>query len=246
MEQFVRIRPRALLTFLMLVFGPELCMAAQQCVILLHGLSRSASSMSSMATYLKKSNSNYIVINQSYPTTRKSINALANENVPSMVKQCQQHKPVKIHFVTHSMGGIVLRAYLHNHQPSKLGRIVMLAPPNHGSQLADLFHRNWFFKQIVGSAGQELTTYKSSTPNTLNQPLAYPVGIIAGNFSFNPFTKIIFHEDNDGKVAVSSTRINGMKDFIVLPVSHTFMAQNKLVMQEVAYFLQNGVFSKQA
>ena len=169
---------------------------------------------------------------------------MADEDVPSMVKKCQQYNPTKIHFVTHSIGGIVLRAYLQNHQLSNLGRIVMLAPPNHGSPLADLLHNNLLFKVIAGPAGQELTTYKSSTPNTLDQKVNYEVGIIAGNFSFNPFGKIFFHENNDGKIGVSSTRITGMKDFIVLPVSHMFMMSNTSVLQETLLFIQNGSFSR--
>ncbi len=161
-----------------------------------------------------------------------------------MVSQCQQYKPSKIHFVTHSLGGIVLREYLQGVHLPNLGRVVMLAPPNHGSQLADLLHRNLLFKLITGPAGQELTTSQSSTPNTLNQSVTYQLGIIAGNFSFNPFSKAIFHEDNDGKVSVSSARIKGMKDFIIVPVSHMFMTNSKLVQQEIVFFLQNGEFRR--
>ena len=215
---------------------------AQECVILLHALGRTPASMSLMAAHLRKEN--YIVINQYYPTTRKSISVLAENNVPEMVNQCQQHQPSKINFVTHSIGGIVLRHYLQNNQPVNLGRVVMLAPPNHGSKLADLLHNNWFFKQIIGPAGQELTTKKSTTLACLNKRITYPLGIIAGNYSFNPLMKFFFHEENDGKVPVSSTRLAGMKDFIVLPVSHAFMTHNKLVMLEVDSFLHQGSFKK--
>lgn len=236
----MRYRPLILSLLLFFVFVKN-C-TAQECVILLHALGRTSYSMSALASYLKKSD--YLVINQGYPTTRKSIKLLAEENVASMVNQCQQHQTTKINFVTHSVGGIVLRAYLQNHRVRHLGRIVMLAPPNHGSQLADLLRHNLIFQIIAGPAGQELTTDQSSIPNVLNQSVEYPVGVIAGNFSFNPLMKIIFHGDNDGKVAVSSTRLTGMKDFIVLPVSHTFMTRNRLVIQEVRHFLQQGTFSK--
>ena len=227
---------------LCLIFSTTSMATDQQCVILLHALARTTHSMSSMANYLQRSN--YIVINQDYPTTRKSIKSLANEDVPSMVRQCQQYNPSKIHFVTHSIGGIVLRAYLQDYQLPNLGLVVMLAPPNHGTQLADLLRHNLIYQVIAGPAGQELTTSQSSTPNALNQSVKYDVGIIAGNFSFNPLMKAFFHEDNDGKVPVSSTRIKGMKDFIVLPVSHMFMMSNAQVIKEVAYFLQNGSFDK--
>ena len=218
------------------------CIAAQECVILLHALGRSSYSMSSMAAYLTKAN--YIVINRSYPTTRKSIEALAEEDLGSMVRQCQTYKPTKINFVTHSMGGIVLREYLQKNTISNMGRVVMLAPPNHGSQLVDILKHNILFQIITGPAGQELTTSDSSTPNTLNQYVKYQMGIIAGNFSLNPLMRLVFHGENDGKVAVTSTHINGMQDFIVLSVGHTFMTKNNLVIKEVGHFLQHGHFDK--
>lgn len=216
--------------------------ASQDCVILLHGLARTKLSMSTMASYVRKMN--YIVINQEYPTTRRTIKELADKDVVSMVEKCNQYGPEKIHFITHSMGGIVLRAYLQDHHPSNLGRIVMLAPPNHGSQLADLLHHNLLFKMIAGPAGQELTTDFLSTSNQLIQSMKTETGVIAGTFSFMPLMKLFFHEDNDGKVPVSSTHIAGMNDFIALPVSHMFMMQNKSVMKEAVYFLQHGSFNK--
>ena len=217
-------------------------MAAQECVILLHALGRSSYSMSSMAAYLTKAH--YRVINQGYPTTRKSIEALAKDDLGSMVSQCQRYKPTNISFVTHSMGGVVLREYLQKNNMLNIGRVVMLAPPNHGSELADLFQHNLLFKIITGPAGQQLTTNRLSIPNALNQSVKYQVGVIAGNFSFNPLMRFVFHGENDGKVAVASTHIDGMKDFIVLSVSHTFMTKNRLVIKEVGHFLQNGHFDK--
>lgn len=218
------------------------CKAAeQQCVILLHGLGRTHHSMSSIEFMLKRQN--YFVVNEDYPSTKKSIEDLANQYIPLMIDQCLIHYSTRINLVTHSMGGIVLRKYLQNHEITQLSHIVMLAPPNHGSQLADLLHNNWMFKFIIGPAGQELTTYKTSVPNTLNHlNHHYQLGIIAGNFSLVPFNNLIFHEINDGKVTVSSTKLNTMKDFIVLPVGHTFMMNNSLVQQQILNFLNYGKF----
>ena len=215
---------------------------AKECVILLHGLARTPASMLIMASYLK--NENYIVINKDYPATRKEILTIAEINIKDMVNECQKYNSTKINFVTHSMGGLVLRAYLQNNHLANLGRVVMLAPPNHGSKLADKLHNNWFFKQILGPAGQDLKTDSASLAY-LNEPINYQVGIIAGNFSFNPLMKAFFQDENDGKVTVSSTKLRGMKDFMVLPVGHTFIMNNKLVLQEVSYFLQNGCFFRE-
>lgn len=228
--------------FLLCFFVISDGLASQDCIILLHGLARSKHSMSSMASYMRKMN--YIVVNQEYPTTKRSIKELAEKDVVSMVEACQQYKPKKIHFITHSIGGIILRAYLQDHQPQNIGRVVMLAPPNHGTPLANVLHRNALFKVIAGPAGQELTTDESSTPNRLSPTIKPETGVIAGTFSFMPLMKYFFHEENDGKVPVSSTHLTGMRDFLAMHVSHMFMMQNRSVMKEVAYFLEHGSFNK--
>lgn len=214
--------------------------AKQQCVILLHGLARSHYSMSQLASTLKLHN--YIVVNKDYPSTKKSVEELANQFIPAMINECLIYHPAHINFVTHSLGGIVLQQYLQKHKIPKLARIVMLGPPNHGSPLADILHDDWLFRIITGPAGQELTTQKNSVPNKLHLNNKYQVGIIAGNYSFTPFVNVLFHEENDGKVSVSSTQKDNMKDFIVLPVSHTFMMRNPLVKEQILYFLSYGKF----
>lgn len=218
------------------------CNAAQRdCVILLHGIGRSHRSMLSLASMLKSKN--YIVVNEDYPSTHETIESIANQYIPLMIHQCLINHSAHINFITHSMGGIVLREYLQNHDVPQLSHIVMLGPPNHGSQLADLLHNNLLYKFITGPAGQELTTYKTSMPNTLgNLNHQYQVGVIAGNFGLIPFNNYIFHEASDGKVAVSSTKMNSMQDFIVLHVSHTFMMGNALVQQQILNFLHDGKF----
>lgn len=226
--------------FLSLTLIPLTTYADRECVILLHGLARTSLSMAKLASFL--SHENYIVINQSYPSTQKSIEALAAQNIPTMVDKCLSNQVTSIHFVTHSMGGIVLRQYLATHRLPQLGRIVMLAPPNHGSVMADALHDYKLFRLILGPAALELTTANNSVPNTLNGLVNYPVGIIAGSYSFNPLIWQLTQEVNDGIVPVSSTKISNMKDFEILPVSHTFMMSNKQVMNEVAYFLKFGKF----
>lgn len=224
--------------FILMGFFPLSAEASGQCVILLHGLARSHHAMSHLEIYLKTQH--YTVINQDYPSTKKTIKNLADQDLPPLINLCLKSQPAQIHFVTHSLGGIVLRQYLQTHKLPRLGRIVMLSPPNQGSPLANLLHDNWLFKSVTGPAGQELTTLETSTPNYLPKKLPFSVGIIAGSFS--PFGNLIFHEANDGKVAVSSTKLSGMKDFIVLPVSHTFMMSNPIVMKQVLAFLKTGKF----
>lgn len=219
---------------------PNVGKASGRCVILLHGLARSHYSMMSLERFLQAHN--YIVINKDYSSTKKSEKEIANNEIPLMVNACLKHHPGNIYFITHSMGGLVLRHYLQTHNVSKLTRVVMLAPPNHGSPLADLLHNDVLFKIIAGPAGQELTTENTSLPDSLGSDLPYEVGVIAGNFSFFPFSKLFFHEDNDGKVSISSTQLMGMYDFIILPVSHMFIMRSPAVKEQILHFFDYAKF----
>jgi triacylglycerol lipase len=225
--------------FLNLIFCSFQSLAQQQdCVILVHGLSRTHFSMLGLELALK--HQGYYVVNQDYPSTKKTIQTLADQYIPTMINECLKHDTQHIHFVTHSIGGVILQYWLKDHPAPQLSRIVMLGPPNHGSPWVNLLHNNIVFKFITGPSGQELTT------NTLTADLAmspnYQIGVIAGDFSFNPLAPVIFHEANDGKVAISSTKTKNMSDFIVLPVSHTFMMNSKSTHKQIFAFLNSGKF----
>ena len=208
-----------------------------ECVILLHGLARTQHSMSRLESTLIKHH--YIVVNDHYPSTKKPINALAKEYIPPMLDKCLKNHPRRIHFVTHSLGGIILQQYLQKNKISKLDHIVMLGPPNHGSPLADLLHNLWIFKFFLGPVIAELTTKKNNIILVHDQ---YNIGIIAGNYNLNPFGYIVFNEPNDGKVSISSAQMSQMTDFIVLPVTHTFMMSNAVVEKQTLHFLTYGRF----
>ncbi|WP_207691683.1 esterase/lipase family protein [Desulfonema limicola] len=215
--------------------------AKNECVILLHGMGRTSFSMKKLDKFL--SGRGYKTVNLGYPSTRESIAAIAEKYIPQAIDRCNEFQPGKIHFVTHSLGGIIVRQYLQNNSLPSGSRVVMISPPNKGSELADYMKDFWLYKWINGPAGQELGTGPNSTPNILN-PVNADIGIITGNKSFNPLFSQLIPGPDDGKVSVKRTKLKEMQDFIVIPASHTFIMQNSITLKQVSYFLANGRFKR--
>jgi pimeloyl-ACP methyl ester carboxylesterase len=152
-----------------------------------------------------------------------------------------QAEVTKIHFVTHSLGGILVRSYLSRHTIPNLGRVVMLGPPNQGSEVVDKLGSWRVFKKLNGPAGNELGTDKNSTPNKIG-PTNFCVGVIAGDRSINWINSLLIPGRDDGKVSVERTKLAGMSDHIVLHATHPFLMRNRAAIRQTLHFLRTGRF----
>jgi pimeloyl-ACP methyl ester carboxylesterase len=213
---------------------------SRETVILLHGLGRTRWSFHRVRRTLEREG--YRVINLTYPSRAQPVELLARDWLAPLV--AAHGNAPRLHFVTHSMGGIVLRCYLRNHAVPNPGRVVMLAPPNAGSELAERLKSSWLYRTVNGPAGQQLGP--AGLPHELGPWPAHAgaLGIIAGDATLNPLFSALLPGPNDGKVTVASARLAGMTDFLVLPCSHTWLAWRHVVLDEIKTFLRAGRFTR--
>jgi len=208
-------------------------------VALLHGLYRSERSMRPLEAPLGEAG--YRVVNLDYDSRSKSQEALVAE-LDGLLGACCAQAP-KLHFVTHSLGGIVTRAWIAARRPTNLGRVVMLAPPNRGSPLGDLVAGSSVLRFLMGTTAAELGTDPASLPNRL-PPADFELGVIAGTSNYNPMRAMFLDGDHDGTVPVTSTRLEGMRDFVTVPASHTFIMRSDDALAQTLAFLKNGRFTR--
>ena len=211
-----------------------------ECVVLLHGLAKSSRSMNKVEDALLASG--FSTVNIDYPSREKPIDLLAQEAIPNGIAGCRAQSAERIHFVTHSMGAILVRQYLAENEFRELGRVVMLSPPNQGTVVIDRLEGFPGFARIVGPAGAQLGTNGESVPRQLG-PVNFDVGIIAGDKSINLiFSRIIPGED-DSMVSIESAKIEGMSDFLILHETHLGITRSEESISQIIRFLMNGEFT---
>jgi triacylglycerol lipase len=216
---------------------------SRECVIVLHGLGRTERSMSKIEDRLQ--DENYLVWNQSYESRSQTIEHLSESSIGEGLNFCAKKNAGMIHFVTHSLGGILVRQYFQDVNLENLGRIVMLSPPNKGSEIVDVLGDFRLYALTMGPAGLALGTAADSVPNSL-KPIAGEIGIITGNSTSDPWFSPIIPGPDDGKVSVQSAKLSEMKDFLIVDAGHTLIMRDEEVIDQILFFLKHGQFNPQS
>jgi len=207
--------------------------------VLLHGIARTSRSMRRLDRALQQAG--VVTLSLDYASRKKRLEALAADIHPA-IAQFAETLDGPLHFVGHSLGGLLARVYVARYRPRKLGRVVMLGTPNGGSEVADLLQRSLLYRSFYGPAGLQLTTQPD---DTLGLPPAvdYAVGIVAGNRTLDPIaSRFVLPRPNDGRVSVESSKLDGMADHITVKATHTGLPQHADAIRQTIAFLAEGRF----
>ena len=218
---------------------PASAHVTQDGVVLLHGISRTARSFRKMQAALESAG--HATLNLDYASRRKALEALA-EDIHPAIQRFADGIGGSVHFVCHSMGGLLARVYVARYRPTRLGRVVMLGTPNSGSEIADRLGHLKLYRAFFGPAGQQLGTQRDAAIEALFPPVDYAVGIIAGNRSIYPLASAFLPKPHDGRVSIANTRLDGMADHIVIPASHPWLMRNSIAIAQTIAFLRDGEF----
>lgn len=231
---------------LILLINTFLCACAQtekndphkEGVILLHGFARSKTAMWRLAGRLE--DAGYSVHRIGYDSLTQDIDAIKKE-VFFKINSYMKNRSNRVHFVGHSFGGLLIRSYLGENKVKNIGNVVLMGSPSKGTPAVDYLKDKWYFK-YAGPSIMTMSSRGSAFLSSLKEP-DYNLGIIAG-VSESSSNESILNGKNDGIVPIESTKVSGMKDFIIIETSHTMMRYSEDVAEQTIYFLRNGVFLK--
>lgn len=208
-------------------------------VVLLHGILRTHHHMNRLASALRKDD--YIVLNLDYPSRKKNIEDIVEHVFREIEEKASPDKP--IHLVGFSLGALIIRGLIKQYPELSYGRLVLLAPPNEGSEVADYWKDSLLFQKVFGPAGQQLVTDQEEFKHLLIDSLEdFEAGIIAGNRTVDPFSSGMLPGPNDGKVTIESTHLAGVQEHIVVSATHMFFPKNRTVIDNTRHFLATGKF----
>ena len=212
---------------------------SREVVVLLHGVALSRCFMRPIARRLGAAG--YRAVNLAYPSRRVALEKLAAEWLPARLAEYGIESAPRVHFVVHSMGSLLVRHLLAHARPANVGRVVFIASPSRGAELADAGRPQWLFKTVIGVNLRALGMSDDAFWRTLPQRVDYPLGIIAGTGHGNPFGRML-PEPNDGTVTIDSTRLDGAADSLELPWSHTAILLHRRTADQTLHFLHEGTF----
>jgi len=215
--------------------------SAREAVVVLHGVAITPRFTARLARFIAKAG--YAVHNLDYPSRTVPLAELGPRWLAAKIAELGLEHAPRLHFVTHSMGGLIVRGYLAAHRPANLGRVVTIVPPHHGSAVFDRLRRIPVVWRIIGRNLGALGTGPDAYWRTLPQRADFELGVIAGNRALSPLGALFLDRPNDGTVPESSTRLDGMADHIVLPSSHTLILFRKRSADRAIAFLRTGRFS---
>jgi len=187
--------------------------------------------------------SGFATLNLDYASRRNPLEMLADD-IHSAIAGFATGVDGSLHFVCHSMGGLLARVYLARYRPQRLGRVVMLGTPNGGSEIADRLKNFSAYRAFFGPAGQQLGTQRDAAVDAILPPVDYPVGIIAGNRSIYLLVSAFLPKPHDGRVSVANTKLDGMADHIEIATSHPWLARNSGAVAQTIAFLRDGRFTR--
>jgi len=207
-------------------------------VVLLHGVGKSGRAMARLERAV--ADAGYATLNVNYPSRHHRLETLVEDVHETAREFVSGGGPV--HFVCHSMGGLVARGYIGRYRPAALGRVVMLGTPNQGSELADLLGWNPLYRFLFGPAGAQLGTRANAKLGGFLGVVDYPGGVIARDRANRWLGWAVLPKPNDGRVAVERTKLPGMAGHVVLPVTHDSMMRDRRVQTQVVAFLRAQKF----
>ena len=206
--------------------------------VVVHGLGRSKFAMWRLAGRLE--DSGFEVHRVGYKSLQDTPDEIMAD-ISRQIAHCCLGRSSRVHFVGHSLGGLLIRAYLTDNKPDNLGRVVLIGTPSHGTEIVDNLRHKWWF-QVLGPMAASLGTGPDSFPNSIGRP-DYPLGVIAGRKTNGVPNEHMLPGEDDGLVSIESTKVDGMADFIVLDVGHSAMRWDADVAKLTAAFLKSGKFA---
>ncbi len=210
-------------------------------VVLLHGIAGRSLMLRRLERALQRAG--FVTLNLDYESRKKPLEELAEDIHPAIAGFAANLRG-PVHFVTHSMGGLLARVYIARHRPARLGRVVMLGTPNGGSEIADRLKDIALYRRYFGPAGLQLLTTQHVTLASL-PPLDYEVGVIAGNRFLDPISALfLLPWPNDGRVSVESCKLADMADHTTVKASHMGLLLHPAALRQTIAFLRDGRFER--